>query len=123
MAVAQVPEVVEGLKQATSAVGQALAAAEDPRRATSVVEAAGIMPWVAPGEEEVSELPVTGARRAGALHRAAREASAVPVHHGAVVGGPEVVEVPVVAAVAGVEDVGKQEREISPRETAPRMGN
>ena len=61
---------------------------------------AGIMPWVALGEEGVSVLPVTGARRAAALHRAAREVSAVAVHHGAVVGVTEVVEVPVVAAVA-----------------------
>jgi hypothetical protein len=43
MAVAQVPEVVEGLKPAISAVGQALAAG-DLKRVTSVVEAAETMP-------------------------------------------------------------------------------
>jgi hypothetical protein len=112
--VALVIEVAEGLKRATSAAGaaQVIEVVGEPKRATSAVEVAGTVPWVEPEEGEASVLPVIEARRAGALHPAAQEVSAVAVHP--VVGGPEVVEVPVAAVVVGVaaEDAGKQNRDI-----------
>ncbi len=95
--------VVEGLKRATSAeaVAQEIEVAGGPRRATSAAGVEGIMPWAVPEEGEVSVLPVTGARRAGALHPAAQEVSAAA-------GVPEVaVEVGDEAAVAAeVADAG-----------------
>jgi hypothetical protein len=70
---------------------------------------------VAPEEGEASVHPVTGARRAAALHPAAQEVSAVVVHRGAVavhhgaVG--EVLVVAAVAEVAAAVDAGKQDLE------------
>jgi hypothetical protein len=73
---------VVGLGQALQmpvgmAAGKVQAAAEGLRPATSVVEAAGIMLWVALGEEGVSVLPATGVSRAGALPRGVRGAAVV----------------------------------------------
>src|SRR5512139_3606455 len=105
MAVVPVTGAVEGPRRATSAVGvtarvPVTGAAEGLRRATSVVGEAATMPWGVPEKGEASVLPATGARRAGALPRAALPAqggrgAAAAVHRAAVE------EPPGAAAVAG----------------------